>query len=364
MDVTCMPRSGAAPTLVAALLGVIAVAGCTSTRPFVDPVTIPHPRGYVACKTATPIVVDGLLDDPIWEASPWTEDFGDIEGTLRPMPRYRTRAKMAWDDEYLYIAADLEEPDVWGTLTKRDTVIFYDNDFEVFIDPNGDNHEYYEFEMNALNTVWDLFLPKPYKDSGSAVDSWNIEGLKTAVHVDGTINKAGDTDRGWTVEIAMPWKALAQYAHCASPPNAGDQWRINFSRVEWKTVVKGGMYLKVPNTPEDNWIWSPQWLIDMHRPERWGYVQFSIAAPGVDKFRQDVTWPARMALIRLYNAERAYHEKHTRFSTSLSELGIEHGWKDVVPTVVLTDDGYVGTAQTSAEAMHVDRFSRLWGDGK
>ena len=57
---------------------------------------------------------------------------------------------MLWDDEYFYVAAELEEPDIWATLTERDAVIFYDNDFEIFIDPDGDSHEYYEFEMNAL----------------------------------------------------------------------------------------------------------------------------------------------------------------------------------------------------------------------
>ena len=89
---------------------------------------------------------------------------------------------MLWDDGFFYVGAELEDPHVWATLAKRDTVIYNDNDFEVFIDPDGDNHEYYEFEMNALNTVWDLQLSKPYKDGGRAVETWNIEGLRTAVH--------------------------------------------------------------------------------------------------------------------------------------------------------------------------------------
>ena len=84
-----------------------------------------------------------------------------ISGRDRPVPRFRTRAKLLWDDEALYIAAQLEEPDVWATLTKRDTTIFRDNAFEVFIDPDGDTHHYYELEVNALGTVWDLLLVKP-----------------------------------------------------------------------------------------------------------------------------------------------------------------------------------------------------------
>ena len=102
----------------------------------------------------------------------------DIEGDRRPEPRFRTRMKMLWDDQALYIAAELEEPHVWATLTEHDSVIFHDNDFEVFLDPDGDSHLYAELELNALNTTWDLLLPKPYKDGGKAVDAWEIAGLE------------------------------------------------------------------------------------------------------------------------------------------------------------------------------------------
>ncbi len=163
------------------------------------------PKGYVCGRTNTPVRIDGTLDEAGWSDAPWTEYFGDIEGSLKPEPRYHTRVKMMWDDSCLYIGAEIEEPDVWANLTKRDTVIFYDNDFEVFIDPNGDNHEYFEFEMNALNTGWDLFLNKPYRDGGRPDDAWDISGLRTAVHVDGTLNDPGDIDRGWSVEMAIPW---------------------------------------------------------------------------------------------------------------------------------------------------------------
>ena len=115
-----------------------------------------------------PIQIDGRLDEDAWKTAPWTDPFVDIEGDVRPRPRFQTRAKMLWDDTYFYVAALLEEPHVWGTLTKHDSVIFHDNDFEIFIDPDGDNHEYYEIEINALNTEWDLFLKKPYRDGGPA----------------------------------------------------------------------------------------------------------------------------------------------------------------------------------------------------
>ena len=223
----------------------------------------PPPLSYECQRAVNPIVIDGKLDDPAWASASWTSDFVDIEGSSKPAPRFRTRAKLLHDDKYLYIAAELEEPNVTGTLTKHDSVIFRDNDFEVFIKPLPDTESYYEFEINALNTSWDLFLNKPYNQGGKADNSWDIAGLKTAVAIEGTLNSPNDTDRGWTLEIAWPLTAFAS-RQTVLPPQSGTTWRINFSRVEWK-----------PGNPkEDNWVWSPQGVINMHVPDRWGYLHF------------------------------------------------------------------------------------------
>src|SRR3954447_18086134 len=72
------------------------------------------PKGYVCEKAAGPIKVDGRLDEESWQFAPWTDAFVDIEGDAKPRPRFRTRAKMLWDDRYFYVAAELEEPHVWG----------------------------------------------------------------------------------------------------------------------------------------------------------------------------------------------------------------------------------------------------------
>src|SRR3989454_978955 len=269
------------------------------------------PKSYVCYRASGPVFIDGRLEEAAWRGVPWTDDFLDIEGDAKPKPRFRTRAKMLWDDNFFYVAAELEEPNVWGTLTNHDAVIFHDNDFEVFIDPDGDNHEYYEFEINALNTGWDLFLKKPYKDGGAALNEWEIPGLKTAVHVRGTLNNPADIDQGWSLEIAFPLKVLAEYAHRPAPPRDGDQWRVNFSRVEWLTDLVEGKYRKVEGKREDNWVWSPQGIIDMHRPEKWGYVQFTRSK--VASFRADPTLPARDLLHEVYYAQRDFHEQHKRW---------------------------------------------------
>jgi hypothetical protein len=300
------------------------------------------PKGYVCYRASRPIQIDGRLDDEAWKIAPWTDPFVDIEGDARPRPRFETRAKMLWDDSYFYIAALLEEPHVWGTLKKHDSVIFQDNDFEIFIDPDGDNQEYYEIELNALNTEWDLFLKKPYRDHGPAINTWEIPGLKTAVHVTGTLNDPRDTDTSWSVEVAIPWSALAEFAHRPAPPRDGDQWRVNFSRVEWRHEVVDGRYQKVPKAREDNWVWSPQGVVDMHRPEHWGYVQFSTAAPGQASFRRDPAEPVRDRLMQIYYAQKSFFNKHRRWAGSLDELNLPY--TAAVPAqatkLTLTASGY------------------------
>jgi hypothetical protein len=288
------------------------------------------PPRYVCYRTPAPLAIDGRLDEPAWRKAAWTEDFVDIEGALKPKPRLRTRAKMLWDAVCLYIGAELEEPDVWATLTRRDSIIFRDNDFEVFIDTRADTHCYYELEMNALGTEWDLFLVRPYRDGGPAIHAWDIQGLKTKVAVDGTINHLGDKDAGWTVEIAMPLEVLKEARPDKKPPAAGDQWRLNFSRVEYRVIRKDGAYAKVadPATgkplPEDNWTWAPQGLINIHYPEMWGYVQYSDrnVGEGRDEFIVRPEEAAKWALRQVYYAEKTFFLDRGAYTDDLSELGL------------------------------------------
>lgn len=231
------------------------------------------PRSYTCYRTGKPIHIDGKLDDRAWRRAPWTTDFIDIQGDSLPRPRFRTRAKILWDETYLYIGAELQEPNIKAALTEHDSIIFHDNDFELFIKPpvqvdGAPSPGYFEFEINALNTSWDLFLNKPYLLGGKADNSWDIPGLKTAVSLQGTLNQSTDRDHGWTVEIAIPWTAFTSRLP-VTRPQPGTQWRINFSRVEWPEGHQ------VPNIKEDNWVWSPQGVINMHVPEKWGYLNFA-----------------------------------------------------------------------------------------
>ncbi len=251
------------------------------------------PRAYGCPHVAQPPTIDGRLDDDAWKHAQWSAAFGDIQGSKQPAPRFATRIKMAWDDRAWYIAAELSDPHVWASIIEHDAVIFHDNDFEVFLDPDGDNHQYGELELNALNTTWDLFLDRPYKDGGNADNAWEIEGLRTAVAVDGSLNDPSDIDRGWTVEIAIPFASLRRLGVVAAP-QAGAVWRVDFSRVQWRHEIVDGQYQRVPQTPEDNWVWSPQGVINMHRPETWGYLVFQADGatpdPHPERFAEAKRW--------------------------------------------------------------------------
>ncbi|MDP8242573.1 MAG: carbohydrate-binding family 9-like protein [Candidatus Hinthialibacter antarcticus] len=298
---------------------------------------------YICYQAGSEITIDGKLDDPAWQRTEWTEYHVDIEGDRKPEPLHPTRSKMLWDENYLYIAAELTEPHVWGTLTERDSVIFNDNDFEIFIDPDADSHNYFEIEINALNTVWDLILIKPYKDGGPAENDWDIDGLLHDVSVEGTLNDPGDEDTSWTVEMAFPWSGFTYTGVQTPAPKAGDQWRINFSRVEWKHTIEDGFYQKVPKRREDNWIWSPQGIVDMHRPEKWGVLQFSDAAPGAGAFKPDKSMTARRVLNDLYYQQRDFRESNRMWSDTTASFELK--WGDDAnllgaPMIMLNPDGY------------------------
>ena len=285
------------------------------------------PRSYVCQFVYSPIDVDGVDAEMAWQSIPWSEPFTDIEGTLTSPPFLNTHVKMLWDSNYLYILARLEEPNIWATFTQRESIIFHENNFEVFIDPDGDTHNYYELEINALGTTWDLMLTRPYSLMGRAVSAWDIDGLKKGLHLAGTLNNPSDTDTGWMVELAIPFKILAECAPGRSAPHPGDYWRINFSRVEWALEVANNQYIKKKDPasgkplPEYNWVWSPQYQINMHKPEYWGFVYFSGKEAGTkEPFTPHPDAEIYCALRQLFDEQYQSFEKSGSFINRVERL--------------------------------------------
>lgn len=257
---------------------------------------------YTCLRAPSTFPIDGDLTKPVWQRAPRSPRFADM--VTGDTGYFDTRAAAVWDDANLYVAYWIEEPFVEASLTERDSLIFNENDVEVFID-GGDC--YYEFEINALNTVYEVFFI--WQDALARFDAqefdplrrravtfggdydrqaptfwrgthprglrwafldWDLPGLQSAVRVDGTINDRTTVDRGWTVEIAFPWAGLKPLANGrALPPNDGDLWRMFFGRFEKLTF--GGRELQ----PHPAWVWSKHGVYDTHQPELWTPVRFS-----------------------------------------------------------------------------------------
>lgn len=289
-----------------------------------------NPKTYECHRAKFPPCIDGDLTKDFWKDAPWTDEFEDICGNrLMPAPYLRTRVKMLWDDDNLYIGAYLDEDKIWGTLTERESVICANDDFEVFIDPDGDTHTYFEFEMNALNTVWDLLITKPYRDEGAkAINGWDIAGLQNAVHIDGALNDPSrmSENRGWSVEIMMPWKALCECAPQHRGPKPGEYWRIDFSRVEYRTEVRDGKYAKMINPetghtfPEDNWIWSPIGVCNMHYPELWGFLHFQDESASIPALVVPDDEYLKWELRKVYYMQKYYFRENGRYADRIEDL--------------------------------------------
>ncbi len=284
------------------------------------------PKKYIAYHVSDSITIDGEGIETAWQNADRTDDFIDIEG--EKIPKFQTHVKMLWDENYLYFYAELKESHIWADIEERDAVIFYNNDFEIFMDPDGDTQSYMEFEMNALNTVWDLLLVKAYREGGHAVDSWDIKGIKTAVKINGSLNDPTNEDTSWVVEIAMPWEVLTENSISGKIPK-NEFWRINFSRVNWDFELKDGKYSRKKDEsgkflPEYNWVWSPQGVINMHEPEHWGYVYFSDKSPGqLDTFQIPDGEFIRWKMYEIYRKQKAFKSETGSFARNLQQIDSE-----------------------------------------
>ena len=303
------------------------------------------PKHYIVNKINDQINIDGKDDELAWSNAIYTDDFIDIEGDK--IPSQKTNVKMLWDDKFLYVFAKLYENHIWGDITKRDEVIYYNNDFEVFINPNDDVFSYGEIEINALGTEWDLFLNRPYRLKGKADSSWDINGLKSAVYINGTLNDPNDLDDYWTVEIAIPLKEIEKLNKSGKDEKviSGDVWRINFSRVNWDFEINNGVYSRKKENgkylPEYNWVWSPQGIINMHVPENWGYLVFSEKNEVFNMTNKLITQHILYTVFREITFGNLKYLKNLEANTSIEFKDFEYRNIKISCNFLKTEDGYV-----------------------
>ncbi len=239
---------------------------------------------------------------PDWDRAPRSPRFVDMVSGEPAW--FDTRAAVLWDDQYLYVKFWGESPAIEARQTERDSLVFLESDFELFID-GGDC--YYELEINALNTLYEVFFI--WSDAYSKFDpdefsltrrravsfagdadrsgetfwkgthprgqrwaflDYDMEGLETSVEIDGHLNDRMQLSRGWSAEMRLPWTSLKHLANGrALPPKEGDVWRFFFGRFE--KLMAGGKEVQ----PHPAWCWTPHGVYDTHQPGSWTEIRFS-----------------------------------------------------------------------------------------
>ena len=209
---------------------------------------------YPVTRASKAPTLDGVLDDAAWKAAQPVVLRGSFDG--RPA-QLRTEARLVYDDAALYVAFDIEDPDIWGTLKQRDDPIYEQEVVEIFLDANADGRTYNELQVSPHNVIFDAYFPARRQGMDK---TWDSE-MKTALKVRGTLDDASDRDEGWTVEMRIPFARLAEVPHV--PPQKGERWRFNLYRLEHhgRRAVEGQAF-------------SPLFVGDFHALPRFGWLTF------------------------------------------------------------------------------------------
>ncbi|HET8692427.1 MAG TPA: DUF5916 domain-containing protein [Steroidobacteraceae bacterium] len=172
----------------------------------------PARKTVEAYRTSEPPVLDGVLDDPVWQHAPVIEDLHIVVSDEGAKPAQRSRVQVAFDDEALYFAARFEEndpSDVVAKLLRKTDVSFGEDGFTVTLDPLDRGRSGYMFDVN----------PNGMRSEGLFTDidrqNWEWEGIWDAA--------ARRDSGGWTAETAIPFKSL-------SFDPARDAWGFNITR--------------------------------------------------------------------------------------------------------------------------------------
>lgn len=258
------PRPTAAPArrkqgapLVLAILALFAVPAAAFAQPSASAASPPPLPSYDVHRASAPIVVDGLANEAAWNAASapialqflWDQQTG---------PRQETAARLLWDDEYLYVFYDAVDVDITAAFENRDDPVYRDDALEIFVNPRPNQLGiYYGLEINAKGVMYDYLL----HDSTMFFKRYDMTGLKIAPAYRGTLNERGDTDQGWTLEIAIPW---ANFEELSRRPQVGAVWSANLNR--WDSV---GQTRRMT-------IWSDPLVarVHPHYPSRFGELRF------------------------------------------------------------------------------------------
>ena len=233
------------------------------------PAVAPGRPHYEVYRTAVPITLDGQLDEASWRQARPAGPLPLYDGNDAP---HETFVRLLWDAQFLYIAFECDDPDIYATFTERDEALYSQDVVEVFIsrpDPNAaEQGHFIEYEFSPAGVLFDSYLTAPFKGRLE----WTADGLAAAGDVRGTPNKPADRDGGYTVEIAIPFASI--YRDPSNGPAAGNTQRANLYRIDYSTPAPD----KIGQAGTDAvfYTWSPTGKINFHMPQKFGTDRKSV----------------------------------------------------------------------------------------
>ncbi len=164
------------------------------------------------------MTVDGRLDEAVWEAAEPITNFTQSDPNNGQPATERTEIRILFDQDHLYIGAELLDSDPSGILGNqmvRDGFLSSDDRFIWVMDPYYDQRSGYYFEINPGGAMGDAQLVPAQGGNFGVTQNRAWDGIWLA--------RVRTHERGWTVEIEIPFRTLN------FNPQA-DAWGVNFQR--------------------------------------------------------------------------------------------------------------------------------------
>lgn len=183
-----------------------------------------------AIYTSRSPIIDGTENDSIWQQIIPIVLKDNRSGNETQESELQTFVKACYDDSTLYFFFLCNDPDIWSSFTQRDEHLWENEAVEIFIDVDDVPETYVEIEVSPANVLFDSYIVDTVNIDVPKTALFNLKGVRTAVAVSGTLNKRGDKDANWTVEIAVPFADLAN--ENINQVTTATEIRINFYRLD------------------------------------------------------------------------------------------------------------------------------------
>ncbi|MBL8680901.1 MAG: carbohydrate-binding family 9-like protein [Myxococcales bacterium] len=178
------------------------------------------------------ITVDGIMNEPVWREAGTTGALVH-PGTGRPEPRSRVNGavRFLWDEQHLYVAANIYDSDPQTPFDPSETdphLWERASAVELMIQPgdHGDNQQYFELQVDPRGARWETRFDdynRPITTAPNGQRMFGHQEWRTNMQTRAVISRG----RRYVIEMAIPWRDFETQGRATVPPRAGDVWRMN-----------------------------------------------------------------------------------------------------------------------------------------